>query len=136
MEAITLLEVLNTRILHTSITVKDMDASIKFYHEVLGLELLSRRPIPENKAEIAFLGDGETESRVELTYWTEKKSWSEGDELDHIAFAVPDMDAAMQLFRDRQVDIALEPYSLKGSTTRIAFIKDPNGIWLEIVERR
>jgi lactoylglutathione lyase len=128
--------VLNTRILHTSITVKDMDASIKFYREVLGLELLRRRPIPENKAEIAFLGDGETDSTIELTYWTEKEDWSEGDELDHIALAVPDMDVAMQLFRDHQVEIALEPYSLQGSTTRIAFIKDPNGIWLEIVERR
>ena len=126
---------LNLRILHTSITVKDMDASIKFYREVLNLELLSRRPIPQNKAEIAFLGDGETDSRIELTYWTEKEDWNQGDELDHLAFAVPDMDAAMRHFREHQVEIALEPYSLQGSTTRIAFIKDPNGIWLEIVER-
>lgn len=123
------------RILHTSITVKDIDESIKFYRDILGLELQSRREIPENKAEIAFLGDRESDARIELTYWKEKVGWNEGDELDHIAFAVPDMDAAIKKFREHKVEIAMEPYSLKGSTTRIAFIKDPNGIWLEIIER-
>jgi lactoylglutathione lyase len=123
------------KILHTSITVKDMDQSIAFYQNILGLKLLSRRDIPENKAEIAFLGDGETDSRIELTYWLEKTDWTEGDELDHLAFSVPDMDAAMTLFKKNGVNIALEPYSLQGSSTRIAFITDPNGIWLEIVER-
>ena len=123
------------KILHTSITVKDMDQSIAFYQNILGLNLLSRREIPENKAEIAFLGDGETDSRIELTYWLEKTDWTEGDELDHLAFSVPDMDAAMTLFKQNGVNIALEPYSLQGSSTRIAFITDPNGIWLEIVER-
>jgi lactoylglutathione lyase len=123
------------KILHTSITVKDMDQSIAFYQNILGLKLLSRREIPENKAEIAFLGDGETDSRVELTYWLEKTDWTEGDELDHLAFSVPDMDAAMTIFKNNGVNIALEPYSLQGSSTRIAFITDPNGIWLEIVER-
>ncbi len=123
------------KILHTSITVKNMDQSIAFYQNILGLKLLSRREIPENKAEIAFLGDGETDSRIELTYWLEKTDWTEGDELDHLAFAVPDMDAAMTLFKNNEVNIALEPYSLQGSSTRIAFITDPNGIWLEIVER-
>lgn len=123
------------KILHTSITVKDMDQSIAFYQNILGLNLLSRREIPENKAEIAFLGDGETDSRIELTYWLEKTDWTEGDELDHLAFSVPDMDAAITLFNQNGVNIALEPYSLRGSSTRIAFITDPNGIWLEIVER-
>ena len=123
------------KILHKSITVKNMDQSIAFYQNILGLKLLSRREIPENKAEIAFLGDSETDSRIELTYWLEKTDWTEGDELDHLAFAVPDMDAAMTLFKNNEVNIALEPYSLQGSSTRIAFITDPNGIWLEIVER-
>ena len=124
------------KILHTSITVKDMDQSIAFYQNILGLKLLRRREIPENKAEIAFLGDDETDSRIELTYWLEKTDWTEGDELDHLAFSVPDMDAAMTLFKKNGVNIALEPYSLQGSSTRIAFITDPNGIWLEIVEQR
>jgi lactoylglutathione lyase len=124
------------KILHTSITVKDIEESIQFYRDVVGLELLSRREIPENKAEIAFLGDKQTDSRIELTYWKEKKDWNEGDELDHIAFAVIDMEKAMKLFKKLNVEIPMEPYSLQGSTTRIAFIKDPNGIWLEIIERK
>ncbi|MHA2407998.1 MAG: VOC family protein [Candidatus Ranarchaeia archaeon] len=122
------------RILHTSITVKDMDTSIKFYRDIMGLQLQRRRKIPENKAEIAFFVDGESDAQIELTFWEEKEDWNEGDELDHLAFAVRDMDEAMKKFREEKVDIALEPYSLKGSTTRIAFIKDPNGIWLELIE--
>ena len=124
------------RILHTSITVKNMEESIRFYRDVMGLEFQSRREIPENKAEIAFLADMESDAQIELTYWNEKKDWNEGDELDHIAFAVPDMDEAMKRFRKQHVEIAMEPYSLKGSPTKIAFIKDPNGIWLEIIERK
>jgi len=122
------------RILHTSITVKDMDESIKFYRDVIGLQLRMRREIPENKAEIAFLEDGVSDAQIELTYWKEKTDWTQGDELDHLAFAVPDMDQAMKRFKEQGVEIAREPYSLRGSTTRIAFITDPNGIWLEIIE--
>jgi lactoylglutathione lyase len=124
------------RILHTSITVKDLEESITFYRDVMGLELLRRREIPENKAVIVFLRDQESEAQIELTFWKEKVDWNEGDELDHIAFAVRDMDEAIRKFKERKVEIAMEPYSLKGSTTKIAFIKDPNGIWLEIIERR
>jgi lactoylglutathione lyase len=124
------------RILHTSITVKDIEVSIRFYRDVMGLELQGRTEIPENKAEIAFLVDRESGAQIELTYWQEKEEWQEGDELDHIAFAVPDMNKAMKTFKEQKVEIALEPYSLKGSKSKIAFIKDPNGIWLEICETK
>ena len=124
------------RILHTSITVKNMEESINFYCQVMGLDLRGRREIPENKAEIAFLIDKESDAQIELTYWREKEDWNEGDELDHIAFAVHNMDEALERFKEQKVEIAMEPYSLNGSTTRIAFIKDPNGIWLEIIERK
>lgn len=124
------------KILHTSITVKNMDESIKFYREIIGLELGSRREIPENKAEIAFLTDKQSDVQLELTYWIEKKDWSQGDELDHLAFAVPNMDEAIKFFKKNKVEITKEPYSLRGSNTKIAFISDPNGIWLEIIERK
>lgn len=121
---------------HVSITVKDMEDSIKFYREVIGFELVSRREIPENKAEIAFLSDKVNKVRIELTYWKDKKDWTSGDELDHLAFTVPNMEEAMKKFRREGVEIAREPYSLKGSTSKIAFIKDPNGIWIELIESR
>jgi lactoylglutathione lyase len=123
------------KFLHVSITVKDMDDSIRFYTDVIGLKLRTRREIPENNAEIAFLMDDQSDVQLELTYWKEKKDWNQGDELDHLAFGVQDMDQAMKWFKDNNVEITKEPYSLRGSTTRIAFIADPNGIWLEIIER-
>lgn len=119
---------------HVSITVRDIEESIKFYRDVIGLELVSKREIPENKAEIAFLSDKESNVRIELTFWREKIDWTSGDELDHLAFNVSNMDEAIKQFRKFNVEIVKEPYSLKGSKTKIAFIKDPNGIWLEIIE--
>lgn len=124
------------RLLHTSITVKNMEASLKFYTEVLGLEFERRREIPENRAEIAFVKDPLSGGRVELTHWKEKTSFDEGDQLDHLAFEVADMEAAMTRFKAAGVPIAKPPYSLQGGSGRIAFILDPNGIWIELIEPR
>jgi lactoylglutathione lyase len=111
-----------------------MEQSIDFYCNILGLQLASRREIPENKAEIAFVrGENQDALALELTYWREKKDWVDGDQLDHIALEVPDVAKSVEEFRKRGVEIAKEPYSLKGSTKKIAFIKDPNGIWLELI---
>lgn len=131
------------KILHTSIAVKDMNESIEFYRDVLGLELLGRRKRPKNKMEkspgsrreIAYLGD-ESGIQIEFTFWKDKNNWTPGDELDHIAFVVPDMDNAVKIFREKKVEIVRAPFHRKGQTNRIAFIKDPNGIWLEIIERK
>jgi lactoylglutathione lyase len=122
---------------HTSITVKDMDQSLDFYCKTLGLNFVSRREIPENKAEIAFVSSSKAgnDFGIELTYWRDKKDWSDGDQLDHIAFVVDDASKAIEEFRGKGVEIAKEPYSLSGSKSVIAFIKDPNGIWLELIQR-
>lgn len=121
---------------HASITVKSMDESLKFYCETLGLKLSSRREIPENNAEIAFVaGEGSDNIGVELTYWREKKDWTDGDQLDHIAFLVSDVRKTVEKLRQEGVEIAKEPYSISGSKSLIAFIKDPNGIWLELIQR-
>jgi len=120
-------------LLHTSITVKDMDESIAFYTERLGMTLASRREIKQNNAEIAFLNIGGTNHAIELTWWRDKKDYAEGDQLDHIAFGVEDLRATVEAMRAEGVEVAREPYSLGSS--RIAFVKDPNGIWLELIER-
>ena len=65
------------KIAHTSITVKDMDKTIDFYRDILGLTLAEREEIPENKAEIAFVKD-QNGSEIELTFWREKKDWTDG----------------------------------------------------------
>lgn len=124
------------KIAHTSITVKNMDESIKFYCDIIGLKFVSRREIPENEAEIAFIEGEGGGSALELTFWRDKKDWVDGDQLDHIALEVPDVTWSIKEFRQKGVEIAKEPYSLQGSKSRIAFIKDPNGIWIELIEKK
>ena len=124
------------QLLHTSITVKNMDESVAFYTENLGMKLLSRREIKQNNAEIAFLGMNGTDHRIELTWWRDKKDYSEGDQLDHIAFGVTDLKRVVENLRAKGVEIAREPYSLGSGSSQIAFVKDPNGIWLELIEQK
>lgn len=113
-----------------------MQESIDFYCNTLGLHLASRREIPENRAEIAFIeGEDKGNLALELTFWKDKKDWTDGDQLDHIAFLVDDVQVSVNEFRKKGVEIAREPYSLAGSKSKIAFIKDPNGIWLELIQR-
>lgn len=121
------------KILHTCINVADMDRSIEFYTKQIGLKFVSRREIKQNNAEIAFLKD-ENEAAIELTHWRDKKELKEGDNFDHIAFAVNEIEATMRELKRNGVTVAMEPYSLQGSTSRIAFIKDPDGNWLELIQ--
>ena len=121
------------RILHTCLNVSDLDRSIKFYTSQLGLRLTDRHEIKQNNAEIAFLSD-ETGGAIELTHWRDKKVLNEGDNFDHIALGVDDVVAAIEQLKARGIVIAMEPFSLQGSTSKIAFIKDPDGNWLELIE--
>ena len=123
------------KILHTCINVADMDRSLEFYMKQVGLKFVSRREIKQNNAEIAFLKD-EDGAAIELTHWRDKKELKEGDNFDHIAFAVNDIYITVRNLRSKGVAIAMEPYSLQGSTSKIAFIKDPDGNWLELIESR
>ena len=120
------------KILHTCLNVSDLDRSISFYTSNLHLNLTSRREIKQNNAEIAFLKDEEGNA-IELTYWRDKKI-VEGDNFDHIAFEVEDVQVAVETLRKNGVSIAMQPYSLQGSTSRIAFVKDPDGNWLELIQ--
>lgn len=123
------------RFSHTSITVKSIDESVRFYTEVLGLEFDRRRAIPENHAEIAFVRDPMSGARVELTCWEGKASWESGEQLDHLAFETDDLDAFLALARSKGVRVAKEPYRLQGGSSRIAFVLDPDDVWIEILER-
>ncbi len=122
------------RFLHTSITAKNMDDSIRFYSEVLGLTLERRHPIPENHAEIAFLHDPESGGRVELTHWEGKTDFDAGEQLDHLAFEVKDLDAFLAKARAHGVRVAKEPFQLQGGSSRLAFVYDPNDVWIELIE--
>ena len=123
------------RYLHTSITVRSLEASVAFYTDVLGLEFERRRPIPENHAEIAFVRDPESGARIELTWWEGKATIEAGEQLDHLAFQVPDLDAFLAAARAKGVRVAKEPYRLAGGSGRIAFVLDPDDVWIELIER-
>ena len=122
------------KILHTCLNVADLDRSINFYTQDMGLKFVSRREVKQNNAEIAFLND-ESNGALELTHWRDKKSLAEGDNFDHIAFETDDVDTCVKELRAKGATIAMEPFSLQGSTSKIAFVKDPDGNWLELIQR-
>ncbi len=123
------------KLLHTSITVRSMDDSLRFYTEILGLEFERRRTIPENKAEIAFVKDPVSGGRIELTHWDGKDTFEAGEQLDHLAFEVDDLDRFLLRIRTKGIRIAKEPYTISGGSSRLAFILDPNDVWIELIER-
>lgn len=122
------------KILHTCLNVSNMERSIDFYSKFIGLTFVSRREIKENNAEIAFLKD-ETGNAIELTHWRDKKVLAEGDNFDHIAFQVDDIQSTVMDLKTKGVTIAMEPYSISGSSSKIAFVKDPDGNWLELIQK-
>jgi lactoylglutathione lyase len=111
----------------------DLDRSIEFYRDRLGLKLTRRFEVKENNAEIAFLEDFDG-GAIELTHWRDKRQLSEGDNFDHVAFAVKDLETTMEQLRKEGTTVAMEPFKLKGRGHQIAFIKDPDGNWLELIE--
>lgn len=111
-----------------------MDESIAFYTTKLGMTLVNREEIKQNNAEIAFLRIDGTDHQIELTWWKDKKDYSEGDQLDHIAFGVSGLTDCVRDLKAKGVEIAKEPFNL--GTTQIAFIKDPNGIWIELIGQK
>jgi lactoylglutathione lyase len=123
------------KFLHTSITVRNMEESLAFYTEMLGLQFERRRTIPENHAEIAFVRDPASGARVELTHWEGKDTFEPGEQLDHLAFEVEDLDRTLMRLRTKNVRVAKEPYRLSGGSSRIAFVLDPNDVWIELIER-
>lgn len=119
---------------HTSITVRSIDESLQFYTQVLGLVPAGRRRIEENHAEIAFVSDPATGARIEFTHWDGKDRFEPGEQLDHIAFEVEDLDAVLARAKERGARVGKEPYRLKGRTSRIAFLIDPDEVWIELIE--
>jgi len=111
----------------------DLDRSIAFYRDQLGLKLTRRVEVKENNAEIAFLEDPDGNT-IELTHWRDKKALLEGDNFDHVALGVGDLKVAIERLRVQGTTIAMESFKLKGGAHQIAFIKDPDGNWLELIE--
>lgn len=124
------------RILHTMIRVGNLDQSIAFYTEVLGMQLLRRSDYPEGRFTLAFVGYGPEESGavLELTHNWDKPSYDLGNGYGHIALAVPDAAAACAAIKARGGKIVREAGPMKHGTTIIAFVDDPDGYKIELIQ--
>lgn len=126
---------------HTSIRTSDMDRSIDFYTRLLGLKLVGRHEIPQNNAEIAFLQDpDEKGAKLELTFYRKQKKFIQPDYedrlFDHIAFEIKDMKQTISNMRKNKVTVTDEPFKLGPTGPLIAFIEDPDGTLIELIERK
>ena len=125
------------RILHSMIRVNDLEESIKFYIEVLGMKLLREKEYPEAKFSLAFLGYGnETENTViELTYNWDTKDYEHGNAFGHIAIEVDDIYKVCEEIKSKGVKVIRDPGTMMGSRLLLAFIEDPNGYKIELIEK-
>jgi len=126
------------RLLHTMLRVADLEKSITFYTDVLGMTLLSRKDYPEGCFTLAFLGYGPASENtvLELTYNWNTDSYALGDGYGHIAIGVDDVYGACDRIREAGGVIVREPGPMKHGTTVLAFVKDPDGYLIELLQEK
>ncbi len=121
------------RFAHTMIRVTDMDASIAFYRDTLGLELIEHFDLPGADATLAFLKDPKSGMEIELTYNHDGRSYDHGSAFGHLAFFVESVDAIHAKLAAKGVHFSLAPKTMINGT-RIAFAVDPTGYKIEWIE--
>ncbi|MCW7539198.1 lactoylglutathione lyase [Aquabacterium sp. A7-Y] len=126
------------RLLHTMLRVGDLQRSIDFYTRVMGMQLLRTTDRPEQKYSLAFVGYGSNpeHAEIELTYNYGVDHYEMGTAYGHIAIEVPDAYAACEKIRANGGQVTREAGPVKGGSTVIAFITDPDGYKVELIERR
>lgn len=127
------------RFLHTMIRVGNLDRSIAFYTNLLGMKELRRRDVPDGKYTLAFLGYGEGnkegQGEIELTYNYGVEKYEMGNAFGHLAVGVPDVAAACEAVRNGGGRVTREAGPVKFGTTIIAFVEDPDGYKIELIQR-
>ncbi|MEY4341101.1 MAG: hypothetical protein RL541_605 [Pseudomonadota bacterium] len=125
------------RLLHTMLRVGDLQRSIDFYTRAMGMQLLRTTQRPEQKYDLAFLGyaSNPDQAEIELTYNYGVSSYEMGTAYGHIALGVPDAKAACEKIRQAGGKITREAGPVAGGTTVIAFVQDPDGYKIELIER-
>lgn len=126
------------RMLHTMIRVGNLDASIDFYTRLLGMKLLRRQDYPDGRFTLAFVGYGEEADNtvIELTHNWDTASYDLGTGFGHVALGVPDIHATCDQLARAGAKITRPPGPMKHGSTVIAFIEDPDGYKIELIERK
>ena len=126
------------RLLHTMLRVGNLERSIEFYTQVLGMTLIRRSENPEYKYSLAFVGYGSNpdHAELELTYNHGVEKYDMGTAYGHIALGVPDAYAACNKIRAAGGQVTREAGPVKGGSTVIAFVTDPDGYKVELIERK
>jgi lactoylglutathione lyase len=126
------------RILHTMLRVGDLERSLKFYTEVLGMKVLRRKDYPDGKFTLAFVGydDEDKEAVLELTHNWGVEKYELGNAYGHIALQVDDAYRACEDVKKRGGKVTREAGPMKHGTTVIAFVEDPDGYKIEFIQRR
>ena len=130
------------RFIYTGIRVKDMEESVRFYTEVLGMVIVE--PVQKTgptRGSVATLKSPNSEQLLELNHYEEGSPYSSpyvnGEDLDHIAFDVEDLEATTNELKRQGVEVMVEPYQIgRKEGWREAYVKDPNGIWIELLQRK
>lgn len=125
------------RMLHTMIRVGDLAASKRFYTEALGMKVLREKEYPDGKFTLCFCGYGDesTNTVLELTYNWDRSQYDHGDAFGHIALGTDDIEATCDKVRALGYKVVREPGPMKHGTTVIAFVEDPSGYKIELIER-
>jgi len=126
------------RILHTMLRVGNLDRSVDFYTNTLGMKLLRQKEYPDGKFTLAFVGYGDEkdEAVIELTYNWDQDKYDLGTGYGHIALEVDDVYQAAEAIRERGGKILREPGPMNAGTTLIAFVEDPDGYPIELLNKR
>jgi lactoylglutathione lyase len=126
------------RMLHTMLRVGDLDRSLRFYCDVLGMRLLRRNDYPGGRFTLAFVGYGdESDTTVlELTHNWDTERYQLGDAFGHVAIGVDDIYGRCEELRARGARIVREPGPMKHGSTEIAFVEDPDGYRIELIQTR
>jgi lactoylglutathione lyase len=123
-------------LLHTMIRVKDLERSVSFYTEVLGLREQRRKVLEKADATLVFLTDDAGNHAIELTYNHDGRDYELGNQFGHFALGVPDLEAAREELAAHGVEFSRGPYQVTAGGSTIAFIRDPDGIEIELIETR